>query len=299
MAFAGYHFREDEDPTRVIALAAAVETGSEHPIARVIAALVDSPLPATEFKIRPGIGAEARVDGELVTVGHPTRLEAEGDLLSYPLKDACKAESELGFSLAAVSWGGIIRGIIATSDQIRPSSQAAIASMRQLGLEPILVTGDTSAAAKSVAAAVGIRGVIANVLPEGKVDEVRRLQTEGRAVAVVGDGVNDAPALALADLGIAMGTGADVAIAAADITLVRPDLFAAADAVRLARQTMRTIRGNLFWAFAYNVVLIPVAALGLLNPMLSGLAMASSSLFVLGNSLRLRRFRASEVGISH
>ena len=297
MAFAGYHFREDEDPTRVIALAAAVEAGSEHPIARVIAALVDAPLPATEFRARPGIGAEARVDGELVTVGHPTRLEAEGDLLSYPLKDACKAESELGRSLAAVSWGGVIRGIIATNDQIRPSSQAAIASMRQLGLEPILVTGDTSAAAKSVAAAVGIRGVIANVLPEGKVDEVRRLQTEGRAVAVVGDGVNDAPALALADLGIAMGTGADVAIAAADITLVRPDLFAAADAVRLARQTMRTIRGNLFWAFAYNVILIPVAALGLLNPMLSGLAMASSSLFVLGNSLRLRRFRASEQGI--
>ena len=298
MTFAGHHFREDEDPTRVIALAAAVEAGSEHPIARVIAALVDAPLPATEFKIRPGIGAEARVDGELVTVGHPIRLEAEGDLLSYPLKDVCKAESELGRSLAAVSWGGIIRGIIATNDQIRPSSQAAIASMRKLGLEPVLVTGDTSAAAKSVAAAVGIRGVIANVLPEGKADEVRRLQAEGRAVAVVGDGVNDAPAFALADLGIAMGSGADVAIAAADITLVRPDLFAAADAVRLARQTMRTIRGNLFWAFAYNVVLIPVAALGFLNPMLSGLAMASSSLFVLGNSLRLRRFRASEQGIS-
>jgi Cu+-exporting ATPase len=299
MAFAGSHFREDEDPTRVIALAAAVEAGSEHPIARVIAALVDAPMPATEFRARPGIGAEARVDGELVTVGHPTRLEAEGDLLSYPLKDVCKAESELGRSLAAVSWGGIIRGIIATNDQLRPSSQAAIASMRKLGLEPVLVTGDTSAAAKSVAAAVGIRGVIANVLPEGKVDEVRRLQADGRAVAVVGDGVNDAPALALADLGIAMGSGADVAIAAADITLVRPDLFAAADAVRLARQTMRTIRGNLFWAFAYNVILIPVAALGLLNPMLSGLAMASSSLFVLGNSLRLRRFRASEQGISH
>ena len=298
MAFVGSHFREDEDPTRVIALAAAVETGSEHPIARVIAALVDAPLPATEFRARPGIGAEARVDGELVTVGHPTRLEAEGDLLSYPLKDVCKAESELGHSLAAVSWGGIIRGIIATNDQIRPSSQAAIASMRKLGLEPVLVTGDTSAAAKSVAAAVGIRSVIANVLPEGKVDEVRRLQANGRAVAVVGDGINDAPALALADLGIAMGTGADVAIAAADITLVRPDLIAAADAVRLARQTMRTIRGNLFWAFAYNVVLIPLAALGCLNPMLSGLAMASSSLFVLGNSLRLRRFRASEQGIS-
>lgn len=298
MMFAGYHFREDEDPTRVIALAAAVEAGSEHPIARVIATLVDAPLPATEFRARPGIGAEARVDGELVTVGHPTRLEAEGDLLPYPLKDVCKAESELGRSLAAVSWGGVIRGIIATNDQIRPSSQAAIASMRQLGLEPVLLTGDTSAAAKSVAAAVGIRGVIANVLPEGKVDEVRRLQADGRAVAVVGDGVNDAPALALADLGIAMGSGADVAIAAADITLVRPDLFAAADAVRLARQTMRTIRGNLFWAFAYNVILIPVAALGLLNPMLSGLAMASSSLFVLGNSLRLRRFRASEQGIS-
>jgi Cu+-exporting ATPase len=165
--------------------------------------------------------------------------------------------------------------------------------LRALGLEPILLTGDGAAAAQFVAAQVGITRVISDVLPEEKAAEVARLQAEGLAVAVVGDGLNDAPALARADLGIAMGSGADAAIAAADVTLVRPDLRSAADAVRLARQTMRTIRGNLFWAFAYNVVLLPLAALGYLNPILSGLAMACSSLFVLGNSLRLRRFRAS------
>jgi len=214
-------------------------------------------------------------------------------VLAPELIAAAVAEAQQGRAIAAVAWAGVIRGILSTSDQIRPTSAQAVTELRALGLEPILLTGDGAAAANVVAAKVGITRVISDVLPEDKAAEVARLQADGLAVAVVGDGLNDAPALARADLGIAMGSGADAAIAAADVTLVRPDLRSAADAVRLARQTMRTIRGNLFWAFAYNVVLLPLAALGFLNPILSGLAMACSSLFVLGNSLRLRRFRAS------
>ncbi len=217
----------------------------------------------------------------------------DGITIDPALVTAAAAEAELGRAIAAVAWDGIVRGILSTSDQIRPTSAAAIANMKALGLEPILLTGDSAAAANVVAAAVGIERVIAGVLPADKANEVARLQAEGLAVAVVGDGLNDAPALALADLGIAMGSGADAAIAVSDITLIRPDLNGAVDAVRLARQTMRIIRGNLTWAFGYNVVLIPLAALGYINPILSGLAMASSSLFVLGNSLRLRRFHPS------
>ncbi|MGA0122376.1 MAG: HAD-IC family P-type ATPase, partial [Gaiellales bacterium] len=194
-------------------------------------------------------------------------------------------------ALALVAWDGRGRALIAAADRVRPTSAAAVRALRAIGLEPVLLTGDGAAAARVVAAEVGIDRVIADVLPEDKAAEVARLQGEGLSVAVVGDGLNDAPALARADLGIAMGTGTDAARAAADVTLVRPDLVAAADAVRLARRTMATIRGNLAWAFGYNVVLIPLAALGYLNPILSGLAMAASSLFVLGNSLRLRRFR--------
>jgi len=293
MALAAVHVLTGEHPERVLALAAAVEVGSEHPVGRAIAQAVDAPLPAHDFAARPGVGAEAVVDGVRVIVGRPDRLRIEGLTLVPELIAAAAAEAQQGRAIAAVAWDGEIRAILSTSDQLRPTSAQAIKNLRALGLEPILLTGDSAAAANVVAAQVGITRVISDVLPEEKANEVARLQAEGLAVAVVGDGLNDAPALARADLGIAMGSGADAAIAAADVTLVRPDLLGAADAVRLARQTMRTIRGNLFWAFAYNVVLLPLAALGFLNPILSGLAMACSSLFVLGNSLRLRRFRAS------
>lgn len=293
MVLAAVHVLAGEDPERALALAAAVEVGSEHPVGRAIAQAVAAPLPAHDFVARPGIGAEAVVDGLRVSVGRPARLAADGLALAPELAAAVAAEGAQGRAVAAVAWDGAIRAILATGDVLRPTSAQAVRELRALGLEPILLTGDGAAAAQFVAAQVGITRVISDVLPEGKAAEVARLQAEGLAVAVVGDGLNDAPALARADLGIAMGSGADAAIAAADVTLVRPDLRSAADAVRLARQTMRTIRGNLFWAFAYNVVLLPLAALGYLNPILSGLAMACSSLFVLGNSLRLRRFRAS------
>ncbi len=293
MALAAVHVLSGEDPKHVLACAAAVEVGSEHPVGRAIAAAVETPPRAEAFFSRPGIGAEADVDGVHIIVGRPERIVQDGITIDPALVTAAAAEAELGRAIAAVAWDGIVRGILSTSDQIRPTSAAAIANMKALGLEPILLTGDSAAAANVVAAAVGIERVIAGVLPADKANEVARLQAEGLAVAVVGDGLNDAPALALADLGIAMGSGADAAIAVSDITLIRPDLNGAVDAVRLARQTMRIIRGNLTWAFGYNVVLIPLAALGYINPILSGLAMASSSLFVLGNSLRLRRFRAS------
>ena len=293
MVLAAVHVLAGEDPERALALAAAVEVGSEHPVGRAIAQAVAAPPHAHDFVARPGIGAEAVVDGLRVSVGRPARLAADGLALAPELAAAVAAEGAQGRAVAAVAWDGAIRAILATGDVLRPTSAQAVRELRALGLEPILLTGDGAAAAQFVAAQVGITRVISDVLPEGKAAEVARLQAEGLAVAVVGDGLNDAPALARADLGIAMGSGADAAIAAADVTLVRPDLRSAADAVRLARQTMRTIRGNLFWAFAYNVVLLPLAALGYLNPILSGLAMACSSLFVLGNSLRLRRFRAS------
>jgi Cu+-exporting ATPase len=293
MVLAAVHVLAGEDPERALSLAAAVEVGSEHPVGRAIAQAVAAPPPAHDFVARPGIGAEAVVDGLRVSVGRPARLAADGLALAPELAAAVAAEGAQGRAVAAVAWDGAIRAILATGDVLRPTSAQAVRELRALGLEPILLTGDGAAAAQFVAAQVGITRVISDVLPEGKAAEVARLQAEGLAVAVVGDGLNDAPALARADLGIAMGSGADAAIAAADVTLVRPDLRSAADAVRLARQTMRTIRGNLFWAFAYNVVLLPLAALGYLNPILSGLAMACSSLFVLGNSLRLRRFRAS------
>jgi Cu+-exporting ATPase len=196
-----------------------------------------------------------------------------------------------GRTVVAVAWDGQVRGLLVVADMVKPSSAEAVRRLRELGLTPVLITGDNETVARSVAAGVGIDTVIAGVLPEGKVEQVRRLQREGRVVAMVGDGVNDAAALTQADLGLAMGTGTDAAIEASDLTLVRGDLRVAADAIRLSRRTLRTIKGNLFWAFGYNVAALPLAAMGLLNPMIAGAAMAFSSVFVVSNSLRLRRFR--------
>ena len=193
--------------------------------------------------------------------------------------------------MIAAGWEGAVRGLLIVADAARPSSATAVASLTALGLRPVLLTGDNAVTAAAVAADVGIGEVIADVLPAGKVDVIRRLQDEGRIVAMAGDGVNDAPALAQADLGLAIGTGTDVAIEASDITLVSGDLMATADAIRLSRRTLATIKGNLFWAFGYNITALPLAAAGYLNPVIAGAAMACSSVFVVGNSLRLRRFK--------
>jgi Cu+-exporting ATPase len=208
-----------------------------------------------------------------------------------PLAAASAQAERDGRTVVAVAWDGQVRGLLVVADTVKPSSAEAVRRLRELGLTPVLITGDNETVARSVAAEVGIDTVIAGVLPEGKVEQVCRLQREGRVVAMVGDGVNDAAALAQADLGLAMGTGTDAAIEASDLTLVRGDLRVAADAIRLSRRTLRTIKGNLFWAFGYNVAALPLAAMGLLNPMIAGAAMAFSSVFVVSNSLRLRRFR--------
>jgi Cu+-exporting ATPase len=208
------------------------------------------------------------------------------------LASALEEAEQQGRTAITIGWDGQVRGLLTVADALRPTSAQAVAELRELGLTPVLLTGDSRAVAEQVAAEVGIDEVIAGVFPEDKVATVQRLQQQGRKVAMVGDGVNDAPALATADLGMAIGTGTDVAIEAADVTLVRDDLRAAVDAVRLSRRTLRTIHGNLFWAFAYNTAAIPLAALGLLNPMLAGAAMAFSSVFVVSNSLRLRSFRS-------
>ncbi|GAA4249749.1 heavy metal translocating P-type ATPase [Dactylosporangium darangshiense] len=275
--------RDGQDTDELLRLAGAVEHASEHPVAQAVARAAEErvgPLPAvTDFANVPGLGVRGVVDGRTVVVGraqllHDNGIDTDGD--------------EDGI---LVGWDGAVRGALTVADTVKPTSARAVRRLRDLGLTPILLTGDGLAVAREVADEVGIDEVIAGVLPEGKVEAVRRLQEQGRVVAMVGDGVNDAAALAQADLGLAMGTGTDAAIEAADLTLVRPDLLAAVDAIRLARSTLGTIRGNLFWAFAYNVVGLPVAAAGLLNPMLAGAAMALSSVFVVANSLRLRAFR--------
>jgi Cu+-exporting ATPase len=286
------------DRSEALRRAGALESASEHPIARAVAteaAAEVGALPSVEgFANRAGLGVVGRVDGVDVVVGRPSLLADEGLVLPPELERAL-AESA-GRTAVAVGWEGAARALLVVADTPRATSAAAIRELRGLGLRPVLLTGDAAATARAVAVEVGIDpdepgAVVAEVLPEDKVDVVRRLQGEGRVVAMVGDGVNDAAALATADLGIAMGTGTDAAMEAADLTLVRGDLADAPDAVRLSRRTLATIKGNLFWAFAYNVAAIPVAAAGWLNPMLAGAAMAFSSVFVVTNSLRLRRFR--------
>ncbi len=274
---------------QVLQLAGAVEAASEHPIARAVAdAAADAgALPAVaDFANLEGFGVQGRVLDHDVVVGRGQEMPA--GLLEA--KDAAEAR---GQTAVAVAWDGATRGLLVVADTVKPTSRAAVAELRALGLTPILLTGDNERAARAVAAEVGIDPasdtVIAEVFPADKVDVVKRLQAEGKTVAMVGDGVNDAAALAQADLGLAMGTGTDVAIEASDLTLVRGDLRVAADAIRLSRRTLATIKGNLFWAFAYNVAGLPLAAAGLLNPMIAGAAMALSSVFVVTNSLRLRR----------
>ena len=285
-----------EERAELLRLAGAIEDASEHPIAQAIAkaATVEAgTLPAPEsFANIEGKGVQGVVEGVAVIVGRESLLADWSQHLS-PEVAAAKARAEgEGKTVVAVGWDGVVRGILIVADTVKPTSAEAIAQLRAIGLTPILLTGDNEAVARQIAGEVGIDEVYADVLPADKVDVVKRLQDEGRVVAMVGDGVNDAPALAQADLGLAMGTGTDVAIEASDITLVRGDLRSAVDAIRLSRKTLGTIKSNLFWAFAYNVAAIPIAALGMLNPMLAGAAMAFSSVFVVGNSLRLRGFKS-------
>jgi Cu+-exporting ATPase len=272
-------------------LAGAVEHASEHPIARAIAGAAPELPPVSDFTNLEGLGVSGVVDGIPVLVGRPGLLTDRGLSLPDELAAAVDAARAQGRTAIAVGWDGAVRAVFVVADTVKPTSAAAVRDLRDLGLTPVLLTGDNAAAARSVSEQVGIEQVIAEVLPADKVDVVKRLQAEGRVVAMVGDGINDAAALAQADLGLAMGTGTDVAIEASDLTLVRGDLRVAADAIRLSRRTLATIKGNLFWAFAYNVAALPLAASGLLNPMIAGAAMALSSVFVVSNSLRLRTFR--------
>ncbi|KAM9865612.1 Copper-exporting P-type ATPase [Leucobacter aridicollis] len=287
------------DRAELLRLAGALEDASEHPIAQAIAQGATQEvgtLPIVEgFANIEGKGVQGVVDGHAVLVGRDSLLAEWSLQLSGELA-ATKARAEAeGKTVVAVGWDGQARGILIVADTVKDTSVEAIRQLKALGMSPVLLTGDNEAVARHIAAEVGIDEVIAEVLPKDKVDVVQRLQREGKVVAMIGDGVNDAPALAQADLGLAMGTGADVAIEASDITLVRGDLRSAVDAIRLSRKTLSTIKTNLFWAFAYNVAAIPVAALGMLNPMLAGAAMALSSVFVVGNSLRLRGFKCTAV----
>ena len=282
--------------TEALRLVGALEVGSDHPIARAIAvaaAASNGTLPPIEsFKDREGLGVEGVVDGRSLLVGRAALMTDRGLHIPGALEEARELAEQRGHTTVLAAWGGEVRAVFAVADTVKPTSQDAVAALRDLDLEPILLTGDNRRAAETVAAAIGVQRVIADVLPADKADVVSSLQQEGHVVAMVGDGINDAPALAQADLGLSIGTGTDVAIEASDLTLMSGDLRAAVDAIRLARRTLSTIKGNLFWAFAYNVAALPLAAVGLLSPLIAGVAMAVSSVFVVSNSLRLRRFRA-------
>ncbi|GHB68260.1 carbonate dehydratase [Streptomyces xanthochromogenes] len=298
MTLLAVHTADGVDRAQVLRLAGSLEHSSEHPIARAVAegaAAEVGALPAPEdFAGIAGLGVQGVVEGHAVLVGRE-RLLAEWAMELTPALTKAKEEAEAaGRTAIAVAWDGEARAVLEVADAVKETSPEAVDRLRALGLTPILLTGDNRAVAEAVAAEVGIEEVYAEVMPQDKVDVIKSLQAEGRSVAMVGDGVNDAAALAQADLGLAMGTGTDAAIEAGDLTLVRGDLRSAADAIRLSRRTLGTIRSNLFWAFAYNVAALPLAAAGLLNPMIAGAAMAFSSVFVVGNSLRLRRFRPVE-----
>ncbi|MBT2398503.1 copper-translocating P-type ATPase [Streptomyces sp. ISL-100] len=298
MTLLAVHTTPGTTETEVLRLAGALEHASEHPIAQAVTAgataKAGGPLPTPEdFANVPGLGVQGIVEGHAVLVGRSKLLTEWAMSLPVELERAKQEAEAAGRTAIAVAWDGEARAVLEVADAVKDSSAEAIRRLRALGLTPILLTGDNQAVAESVAREVGIDEVIAEVMPEDKVDVVKKLQAEGRSVAMVGDGVNDAAALAQADLGLAMGTGTDAAIEAGDLTLVRGDLLAAADAIRLSRKTLGTIKSNLFWAFAYNVAALPLAASGLLNPMIAGAAMAFSSVFVVGNSLRLRGFKAA------
>jgi P-type Cu+ transporter len=297
MAVQGVWVADGTGENEVLRAVGALEEASEHPVAGAIAAYARERLGALprvqDFRSHQGLGVAGEVDGEIVVAGRPGLLEDRGFDLPAALEEPIESSERRGHTAVLVGWGGVVRAAVAVADHVKPTSAPAVAQLRDLGLEPVLLTGDNRSTAEAVAAEVGIDRVIAEVMPADKAAVVRGLQEEGRVVAMVGDGVNDAPALAQADLGLAIGTGTDVAIEASDLTLVSGDLRAAADAIRLSRRTLRTIRGNLFWAFAYNVAALPLAVSGLLNPLIAGAAMALSSVFVVSNSLRLRAFRST------